>query len=105
MGGWNFIDRTNMRFGKLVAQKYLGNKKWLCHCDCGNDCVVNSDRLPMNSKRRMQKSCGCLRVNPVEKYSYLIGQKVNKWTVLEIKNDRRNCDAVCICECGTIKKS
>ena len=60
MGGWNFIDRTNMRFGKLVAQKYLGNKKWLCHCDCGNDCVVNSDRLPMNSKRRMQKSCGCL---------------------------------------------
>ena len=26
MGGWNFIDRTNMRFGKLVAQKYLGNK-------------------------------------------------------------------------------
>ena len=60
MGGWNFIDRTNMRFGKLVAQKYLGQKKWLCHCDCGNDCVVDSDHLPVNSKRRMQKSCGCL---------------------------------------------
>lgn len=56
MGGWNFIDRTNMRFGKLVAQKYLGNKKWLCHCDCGNDCIVDSDHLPVNSKRRMQKS-------------------------------------------------
>lgn len=61
MGGWNFIDRTNMRFGKLVAQKYLGNKKWLCHCDCGNDCIVDSDHLPVNSTRRMQKSCGCLR--------------------------------------------
>lgn len=60
MGGWNFIDRTNMRFGKLVAQKYLGNKKWLCHCDCGNDCIVDSDHLPVNGKRRMQKSCGCL---------------------------------------------
>ncbi len=51
MGGWNFIDRTNMRFGKLVAQKYLGNKKWLCHCDCGNDCIVDSDHLPVNSKK------------------------------------------------------
>lgn len=69
MGGWNFIDRTNMRFGKLVAQKYLGNKKWLCHCDCGNDCIVDSDHLPVNSTRRMQKSCGCLLE------SRLIGEK------------------------------
>lgn len=60
MGGWNFIDRTDMRFGKLVVQRYLGNKKWLCHCDCGNDCIVSSEHLPVNSKRRMQKSCGCL---------------------------------------------
>ena len=53
MGGWNFIDRTGMTFGKLKVQKYLGNKKWLCHCECGNDCIVNSDNLPINSKRRM----------------------------------------------------
>ena len=43
------------------------------------------------------------RVNAIEKYSYLIGSKINKWTVLEIKNDRRHPDAVCECECGTIK--
>lgn len=43
------------------------------------------------------------RVNVLEKYAYLIGHKINKWTVLDIKNDRRNCDALCICECGTIK--
>ncbi len=43
------------------------------------------------------------RINPLEKYAYLIGQKINKWTVLELKNNRRNCDAICICECGTIK--
>lgn len=67
MGGWNFIDRTNMRWGKLVAIKYLGNKIWLCHCDCGNDCEVSSDRLPINKERRYQKSCGCLNK------SHLIG--------------------------------
>ena len=48
MGGWNFIDRTNMRFGKLVAQKYLGNKKWLCHCDCGNDCDPDNQCVECN---------------------------------------------------------
>lgn len=41
--------------------------------------------------------------NVLEKYAYLIGQKINKWTILELKHDRRNCDAICMCECGTIK--
>ena len=43
------------------------------------------------------------RINPIEKYSYLIGQQINRWTVLDIKNDRRHADAICRCECGTIK--
>lgn len=59
MGGWNFIDRTNMRWGKLVAKQYLGNKQWLCECDCGNTTIVNSDKLPINSKTRAILSCGC----------------------------------------------
>lgn len=37
------------------------------------------------------------------KYQYLVGQKINKWTVLELNHDRRNADAICQCECGTIK--
>lgn len=43
------------------------------------------------------------RVNPLEKYSYLIGTKINKWTVIDLKNDRRHADAICQCECGTVK--
>lgn len=43
------------------------------------------------------------RVNPLEKYAYLIGTKINKWTVLSLKNDRRHADAICQCECGTVK--
>lgn len=55
----NFIDKTGMRFGKLVCREYLGNKKWLCECDCGNMHVVNSDSLLVNSKKRGIRSCGC----------------------------------------------
>ena len=43
------------------------------------------------------------RIDPLEKYAYLIGQKINKWTVIELKNDRRHADAICRCECGTVK--
>ena len=43
------------------------------------------------------------RVNPLEKYAYLIGTKIHKWTVLGLKNDRRHADAICQCECGTVK--
>ena len=43
------------------------------------------------------------RINVYEKYAYLVGQKINKWTVLEIKNDRSHPDAICRCECGTVK--
>lgn len=47
------------------------------------------------------------KTNLVEKYSYLIGQKINKWTVLDIvmieKGERNRPHAICICECGTVK--
>ena len=32
---YNWIDKTNMRWGKLAAIKYLEKGKWLCQCDCG----------------------------------------------------------------------
>lgn len=57
MGKW--IDKTDMRWGKLVAKKYLGNKKWLCDCDCGNTTIVDSDHLKMDRSKRSVMSCGC----------------------------------------------
>lgn len=92
------------KFNKLTVIGFTkdknGRTRCLCRCDCGSQVIAKKDRLISGR----QKSCGCLRVNPIEKYNYLIGQKINKWTVLEIKNDRRNCDAVCVCECGAIKE-
>lgn len=39
----------------------------------------------------------------VEKYSYLIGQKINKWTILNITKQGKQAYATCQCECGTVK--
>lgn len=75
---------------------------YLCQCDCGNIAYET------NKKRLIEgriKSCGCLKVDALQKYSYLIGQKINKWTILELKRNPekyKEVFAVCICECGAI---
>lgn len=43
------------------------------------------------------------RVSTIEKYSYVVGTKVNKWYVDSIFRDGRYTYADCICECGTKK--
>lgn len=51
-------DITGVRFGRLVALRYLPSiKKWECMCDCGNITYVLSQNL--NSGHT--KSCGCYK--------------------------------------------
>ena len=40
-----WIDRTGQRYGKLVCREYLGNGKWKCICDCGNEHIVSTSGL------------------------------------------------------------
>jgi hypothetical protein len=40
-----FIDMTGKRYGKLTAIEYIGNKKWLFACDCGNTTKVKGMSL------------------------------------------------------------
>lgn len=53
---------VGQRFGKLTVVKLLSDsssdhrRQYLCHCDCGNDCIVKSVNL-LNDETR---SCGCL---------------------------------------------
>lgn len=56
------VDLTNQRFGRLlVLSKYdvvgKGETRWLCQCDCGNECVVSRGGL----KGGKTQSCGCLQ--------------------------------------------
>lgn len=54
-------DLRGKRFGKLVAVEPVetkgpdGSLRWKCHCDCGNETIVSSNKLLQ--KRTI--SCGC----------------------------------------------
>ena len=50
-----FEDRTGKRYGRLVAERYLGRSIWHCVCDCGNTVDVNAESL----SNGRTKSCGC----------------------------------------------
>lgn len=54
-----FKDRSGIRYGRLVAIRYIANRKWLCRCDCGNTIEVLGSSLENGNT----KSCGCLRVD------------------------------------------
>ena len=47
---------VGQRFGRWVVIEYVGNSRWLCHCDCGNEGVVITGNLRSNGSL----SCGCL---------------------------------------------
>jgi len=58
-----FVDRTDKRYGKLVARSLQGKNErgillWLCVCDCGTTKVINGDNLGATNGT---KSCGCTR--------------------------------------------
>ena len=52
-----FKDLTNSRFGKLLVEKYIGDGKYLCRCDCGNTVEIRASNLRNNSTN----SCGCIK--------------------------------------------
>jgi hypothetical protein len=57
-----FLDRTNMRYGRLLVKEHKGKDDrgkhlWLCECDCGNEKIVVADNLSSGKS----KSCGCLK--------------------------------------------
>lgn len=85
-----YDDLSGKRFGKLTAEKYLGLRKWLCVCKCGNTIIAKSNNL----KAGRVKSCGCLR----ERHNNFVGCTIGKLTILEYKGDGRwRCSCSC---CG-----
>ena len=71
------LDRTNMRYGRLLVIKHAGKDKrnkhlWLCQCDCGNKKVVVADNLSSGKSN----SCGCLKAE-------FLAKKGNQWGLYE----------------------
>lgn len=72
-----FVDLTGQRFGRLVVIKLSTPKgtkhhKWLCKCDCGNECTVSRDNLISG----ITKSCGCLRKEVTSQLSKSKARKI-----------------------------
>jgi hypothetical protein len=93
----NYLDLTNMRFGRLTYIKPTGNHDtrniyWLCKCDCGKETIVSTKH------RNRTKSCGCLR-GGIEN---LVGQKFGNMTVIARagSNKKRSKLWECRCDCG-----
>ena len=86
-----FKDLTGQKFGRLTAIKPVENNtnsnsqsmmtKWLCRCDCGNECIVQSRNLIQNHT----KSCGCYNKEQASKRTLinLTGCRFGKLIVLE----------------------
>lgn len=48
-------DITGQRFGRLTALSYIGERKWLFQCDCGNQKIIRA----YDVKTGRTQSCGC----------------------------------------------
>lgn len=68
-------DLKGKRFGRLIVKEYLGDCKWICKCDCGNETVV----LAHNLKTGSTKSCGCLTEHKEEELKAKITEAFIKY--------------------------
>lgn len=51
------IKLEGTRIGRLFVLEYLGNRKYRCLCDCGNETIVDGQKLRTGNT----VSCGCYR--------------------------------------------
>ena len=80
------------RFDKLTAIAYVGDSKWRCKCDCGNERIVPTADL----NRHRTKSCGC--VPRGKKPTTLIpGTRFGRLTVISYAGNGK---WRCKCDCG-----
>ncbi|MFD1268101.1 hypothetical protein [Paenibacillus motobuensis] len=90
------MDIVGETYGKLfvvseVAQEGK-HRRFLCHCDCGNEVIVKMESLRSGNT----KSCGCLaRVND----DAFIGTRYGRLVVKERQGSRWLCE----CDCGNMR--
>lgn len=72
-----FKNLTGQKFGKLIAVKYLGKRKWLCVCECGKE------KIKYNNGFTAISSCGCGRKRLPK------GQPGLNWLIYRYKRQAR----------------
>ena len=111
-----FIDLTGQKFNMLVVLKRVEDKispsgqkyvQWLCKCECGNECIVQSTNL----KTGHTTSCGCLQKQRISEthLDNLTGKRFGRLVVLRRTEDMvspsgsKDVTWECQCDCGNIK--
>lgn len=64
--GRKIVDLTGKRFGRLTVIKLDSTNieaRWICLCRCGNQKIIRASQL----KTGGTKSCGCLRLEKLQK--------------------------------------
>lgn len=84
-------DLRGQTFGELTPLKYIGDKKWLCKCSCGEEVEVASYKL----SHGMVTSCGHSGIKG--KTKDLRGMQFGELTAIEYKG---NSMWLCKCSCG-----
>ncbi len=81
------IDITGQKFGRLTVESYLGNRRWLCLCECGNQKDVHKNNLAYGSV----KSCGCLRrEGNATKHGFHGTKAYNSWCSIKKRCTNQN---------------
>lgn len=78
-----FIDRTGLRYGRLVVVKRVGTDQlkkplWECLCDCGKTALVNSTSLQTGNTT----SCGCYLKERITKHGGTGKSSYNTWRAM-----------------------
>lgn len=78
-----FIDRTGMRFGRLLVVEEAGRNElkkvlWKCVCDCGNTAVRTSGDLVTGNS----VSCGCYLKEKITKHGGWQKSSYNTWRAM-----------------------
>ena len=96
------IGNTYHNLTVLSVYKNENNKiRAITRCRCGNERDVDIYSLLRNDERAITDCENCTKKKRLKDYSYLVGQKYKKLTVLSWYRDENN-DVFChcLCDCG-----
>jgi hypothetical protein len=108
---WASPIEPGMIFGRLTVVRSLGQKWWICQCECGNEARVKSCYFRKGKGTRGTSSCGCLARETAkellsarhldEGHGVKPGEVYGRLTVLRHSGTPRYW--ICRCVCGTEK--
>ena len=85
------IDLTEQQFGRWLALRYIGSRRWLCRCECGVEREIDGSSL------RAGRTRGCIDCHTASRPARKHGEKrtrlYNIWSGMIDRCENSNCAA------------